>query len=193
MQDDNSWPLPLIASQVTYVSEPQWATICHHADSDIQLSLLFCRSNLSLGCWWQGAVCRMLCSVPWETLLCCVPWIICGVWERPQPSGWWESYSLEQLWKPGVPALPAQKGWTNIMLWERSLCLGWKKGEKKKPSLPAQCVCAVRCCLWILCSPNWGLPSPSYAYFIYPKERNSESGCILGCCCSPSVLAKFAL
>lgn len=38
-----------------------------------------------------------------------------------------------------------------------------------------------------------GVAGPSYAHLIQPKERNSESECLLGCSCSPTVLAKFAL
>lgn len=91
-------------------------------------------------------------DVPRETLLCCVPWIIRGVWERPQPPERWESYSSEQFWKPGVLALPAQKGWTNIMLCERSLQLGWKKASPHQHSVFLQLAgsCALQsggCCV----------------------------------------------
>lgn len=153
MQDDNSWPLPLSASQVTYVWESQEADICHHTDSEIWLSPLFHRS---------AAAASTLASGNKGQLAGC---------HTVFPGRPWCAVHLGQFFGPGRGHSHQDDGKAQNVFGDQDLhhCQPWKgeqmscfeKGyyssEEKSPPSAKQCISAIGCYLWILCSSNWGL------------------------------------
>lgn len=119
-------------------------------------------------------VCRTCPCVPWETLQCFIPWIICprGLGQVTAIKATRELI-LGMALETGLQHCQPGNGEQAPCFWKDHCILDEKK--KKLPSSTAQCISTVSCCLWILCSAHWGLLFPLCTFHLGKGKKLNQT------------------